>query len=511
MKKKRQTFCSNQSELGDTFWRFAITIICIVFITNISPTNSFSQNDDKYEYVPIEFDLETGAFNRILPFDQPFLILINNIDKSINHIRVEIFEHKQSTKEKINFFLIPDDLEDYEKVKEHFFWNRKSDCENSVQLKVMYKLRPNKEYFVDVVSITKISLSDTEKAALETGLRQDKSIQDFITRLTLAYFNDSDKLPNYNLLDEYQKEFNDRVGKAIRQIDPNYGVDPIQLKSQLLDFANYVNAFSELHNNIETIEKKIKSDSSFSEHTRAEKQDQLRKFRSDIKKLNWGSTNLTSTGLSDMEGFFDQNIVNGIQVPESMRSMITSIDDFFGDIIDLQDKFIAVIIDYTVVPKTYRSTGMNTTYRTDFVKNAKLYVTLDLGLSYVWQMDRIVTYSGVNIYFRPMNKNIPLSNYRGWHRLAVGSSLLVGITLNSVEKDGVRKGVFGTSALVLGGGYRVNPFLKVNAGTFVYYSLPNNPLISPEQQRTTFSPFVSISIDLDVKPLFAGIGEAIFR
>ena len=81
----------------------------------------------------------------------------------------------------------------------------------------------------------------------------------------------------------------------------------------------------------------------------------------------------------------------------------------------------------------------------------------------------------------------------------------------SVEKTDVRKGLFGNLALVLGAGYRPIPFLKINSGCMVYYSYSNNPLISKDNYHTTFSPFVSLSIDLDVKPLFAGIGESIFK
>jgi len=146
------------------------------------------------------------------------------------------------------------------------------------------------------------------------------------------------------------------------------------------------------------------------------------------------------------------------------------------------------------------------------VKNAKLYITLDLGCAYVWRMDRVLPYTGVNIYFRPVNRNIPLRTYKEfWDYLGVRTSLLLGVTLSSVEKTDVRKGLFGNLALVLGAGFRPIPFLKINGGCMVYYSYSSNPLVSREHYHTTLSPFVSLSIDMDVKPLFAGIGESIFK
>jgi hypothetical protein len=183
-----------------------------------------------------------------------------------------------------------------------------------------------------------------------------------------------------------------------------------------------------------------------------------------------------------------------------------------NDAIKKRDIWLNTLVEATISENTYKIFTLGATYRADFVKNAKLYLSLDLGAAYVGNVDRVFTYTGVNIYFRPVNKNIPLSMYtspKEW--FATRTSFLIGITMNSIEEPNVRKGLIGNSALVLGGGVRLVPFAKINAGCFVYYKYDNNPLISQTRYHTAFSPFVSISIDLDVKPLFAGIGEAIFK
>jgi hypothetical protein len=88
--------------------------------------------------------------------------------------------------------------------------------------------------------------------------------------------------------------------------------------------------------------------------------------------------------------------------------------------------------------------------------------------------------------------------------------MLVGITTGSIEEPGIRKGIIGNKALILGLGFRVTTFMKVNTGMFFYYLYDKNPTVSNDLYRTTASPFVSLSLDLDAKSLFGGLWTSIF-
>jgi hypothetical protein len=189
-------------------------------------------------------------------------------------------------------------------------------------------------------------------------------------------------------------------------------------------------------------------------------------------------------------------------------SLFQSIDSFINQKITL--------IDPDQIIKNFEEgifslIAINTTYPPNFLEHSRLYVTLDAGVAYNFKMDRWPTYVGVNIYFSALKKSIPLKQYIGLHNiLASRTSMLVGITTGSIEEPGIRKGIIGNKALILGLGFRVTTFMKVNTGMFFYYLYDKNPTVSNDLYRTTASPFVSLSLDLDAKSLFGGLWTSIF-
>jgi hypothetical protein len=128
------------------------------------------------------------------------------------------------------------------------------------------------------------------------------------------------------------------------------------------------------------------------------------------------------------------------------------------------------------------------------------YVSLDAGIAYPWRLASMVFYAGTNIYFRPINKEAPL-RYKGTflHRFA----LTIGIT--TTVKDDSRRAIdlrptdqdkSTSNSLLIGGGFRVTPSIRLGAGALVFKESDPNPLI--KQTSVTATPYLSLAVDVDV-------------
>ncbi|MEA5259187.1 hypothetical protein VB264_15430 [Arcicella aquatica] len=135
----------------------------------------------------------------------------------------------------------------------------------------------------------------------------------------------------------------------------------------------------------------------------------------------------------------------------------------------------------------------------DFSTRANLYISADLGLAVIPQIGQLAPYLGTNIYLRPVNKNYPLT----FHKLDFFKrfSFLVGLTVNTLSKEGYRTDVLGSNFnLITGGGFRVADFVRINGGMVWYGQVNPNPLNT--NKSIAGSPFISLSFDINVKTVF---------
>jgi hypothetical protein len=135
------------------------------------------------------------------------------------------------------------------------------------------------------------------------------------------------------------------------------------------------------------------------------------------------------------------------------------------------------------------------------------YVSLDAGVAYPWRLANMVFYAGANIYFRPINKAAPL-RYKGTflHRFA----LTVGITTTVRDESRRAEDLRNTpdndetsNSLLLGGGLRVTPSMRLGGGVLVFRETDPNPLI--DQKSVAVTPYVSFTADVDVAQIFRAI------
>jgi hypothetical protein len=478
------------------------------------PLNDCIGQDNSNEEELIEFSYTTKNFNKTFPFDQFFSIKLQEIPTNVTSVKIQFFEYDLgNTKFKKGTTVTPAQLTNSTIVYETEEWNRATNStDKSAEIPVPYQLKPNHKYIIGVVSTTKTRLSTTDKATLTAALKLDREVTGIINEVSQRYLNEPIALPNYSSLNITQAQFNEIANRVVLKTNREYRVYSIDPASQLFDLTTFINSLVNIR---QTLHDLSTSGNVMGDANKDKILIEIENFNQLLNKINWGNAAQADVDFSALttkkDAIFNQFAGGVANLPSSIKAKKANIEAFIGAILGQRDSWLTTITDNTISASTYLLSTIDATYRTDFVKNAKLYVTLDVGAAYVWRIDRVLSYSGANIYLRPVNKNIPLRNYRGLDWFTVRTSFLIGITMNSVEKSNTRKGLIGTSALVLGAGIRPVPFLKINGGCFMYYNYSTNPLISQDKYRTTFSPFVSISIDVDAKALFGGIGEAIFK
>jgi len=155
-----------------------------------------------------------------------------------------------------------------------------------------------------------------------------------------------------------------------------------------------------------------------------------------------------------------------------------------------------VAADVTVASST---TGNSDTFQ-------GYYVSADLGFLYLPDIAEGVPYAGTNIYFRPVNKNVPLSQKSSFGRRF---ALTIGVTLDSIaDEEGTRKDFTGSQSLVVGAGYRFTESLRFGLGAVVFVRQDPNPLVDDE--TTGVTPYISVSFDWNIAKSFKGVGSALF-
>jgi hypothetical protein len=158
---------------------------------------------------------------------------------------------------------------------------------------------------------------------------------------------------------------------------------------------------------------------------------------------------------------------------------------------------------YKIEPVSIGSTSV-----LNFASSSKLRIVPDFGFVGVLKGDGtadfqdLVPYLGFQINFRPLDKNIPfrMIRNRSWRHYL---SFFSGLTLTSIRIPGKRENFFGSNSLLMGLGFRVNNYFKITSGGLFFRAIDTNPL--SEQRPVRSSPFVGISMDLEIQELFGGI------
>ena len=132
------------------------------------------------------------------------------------------------------------------------------------------------------------------------------------------------------------------------------------------------------------------------------------------------------------------------------------------------------------------------------------YVSLDAGIAYPWRLENMVFYAGTNIYFRPVNKKAPLGrSFLSRVALTIGVTTTVHDASRGTEDLRTTTGTNPTTnSLLLGGGIRVTPSLRLSGGALIFKAEETNPLITQTSVKAT--PYAGFSIDVNLGALLKG-------
>lgn len=193
---------------------------------------------------------------------------------------------------------------------------------------------------------------------------------------------------------------------------------------------------------------------------------------------------------------------NGLATKADMMSNIATYDVAASELNKALENYVDKITVFTA-----DSFLVLASTESNFDTHQRWHISADAGFAYIPSLKDVVGYLGTNIYFRPINRDVPLSvlEQRSTSTFLNRFSVTIGITVSSVEKSNQRTGLFGSQGLILGAGYRVTDTIRLNGGALVYRERSVNPLNG--DLSIAASPFVGVSFDVNVAKAFNGFSK----
>lgn len=192
---------------------------------------------------------------------------------------------------------------------------------------------------------------------------------------------------------------------------------------------------------------------------------------------------------------------------ETLRGGLLSQIDALDKLTKEQEQLRADFTQHFDLRKV-QSIGMGSTTELNLLTETSFRIVPDFGFvalfkgNNLYDFQDFTPYLGFHVGFRPMDKNLPLRmiHYKSWrHRI----SFMSGLTLKPLKIDNQRDDFFGSNSLITGFGFRLNNYFRLTSGVVWFKGIDPNRLTNNKPVR--FSPFVGLSLDLDLQTLFGGI------
>ncbi len=472
----------------------------------------------------LEYDLQTRTFNGVLPFDQPFNLKIKNIDTEAVSIVARLLEVSKADYKKIvngraKNEVLPPDI--YYKNANIVF---KSDSlikdvdyvGTEVIIPMPYYLKPDSKYFFDIGCYRITQLSDNLKKDLKADIISNFTFKNIINTAAKESLLDPGKSS------KHWSKLVDTLNKKARQIvqskNKKYVIQEADFTTQLFNFSSLLSSFTNLNKILNDFETNIKTKNKKAEATLIDSvflKKQTSKLLRELSSADWmifgvGADKQSDKFKKNSDLYFDSVATKDTSLKPTVDFARIELKELLNENIDTIAKMLDILIEDIIVANTRIQTLIASTHPESMIEQAKLHVTFDAGYSYIWGIDRGNTFVGFNIYFRAIDTTLPLKNYKikFWDFVGSRTSLLIGTSIQSIKKDNVRKGLFTDDlALITGVGFRLLPWFKINGGAYLYYKYPPNPLVSKERYSFTGSPFISLSIDFNLRVFFSSFGN----
>lgn len=186
-------------------------------------------------------------------------------------------------------------------------------------------------------------------------------------------------------------------------------------------------------------------------------------------------------------------LVESARAMQKIKDQLASLQDIIPDV--LADKLLKEEIDI------FGETPV-------FVKQeSNPYVGLDIGLGYAPTLKQFFTSQFANIYFRPVNKRLPVSRLHGIDRFLKTFSLCVGISqlLDNNTEVTYRALLDETTTPLLGIGYRPNQVIVLAAGGILLSE--NREEVDMVRKHLRIEPIFSFSLDLNLSSALNAVGR----
>lgn len=475
----------------------------------------------------LEYNLGLGTFTGLLPFDQPFNLKLINITNTPDSISVRLMELPKKDYNKISKYK-KNNRSDWKVVtaKDVYDWHPDNSysfmLDTMIQggnlndtfcsLSVPFYLKPESKYLIDVKSFVKTELSDAETAALETFIKKSRLFQSTMNELIRPNIMD----PNSSA--SQWASNSERLQNIAQQIvkarNGSYVITNIEPVQQLRELSTFLIGFNRINLAITQLGNLAANNRNLAPQTLLNVRKRDTSLLTSLQGINWIKIQIND---NDYTGAI--NSVNDVLRQDSLllnaadNSQITFTRDNIKQALDAairaKEAFINIFA-YTISQHVVGQSVIASTNSESMAEQAKLHVTFDLGYAYVGQIDRGNAYAGLNIYFRSIDTSLPLKNYRlkFWDFVGSRTSLLIGASVQSIQKDSVRKGLLSNEmALVTGIGFRLLPWFKINGGAYMYYLYSRNPLRTKNDYSFKASPFISLSIDFNISTFLETFGN----
>lgn len=501
------------------FMRYhTLLLFCMI---GIFSNAGFSQNIKVLEY-----DVTSGAFNGLLPFDQPFNLKIKNCSTTVKAVVARILQVNKkdyadikASKKVVDKDIIPPDIY-YHKGNLVFRSDsviRDVDFSgNEVVIPMPYYLKPDSKYFFDLRLYTFSDLSEEDSTKLTNDIRNDRNFQSIINKAASININDpyAGTLGWSHLVNELTL----RAKQIVSSKNPNYYLPDIDFSNQLMTFSQALTSLSNINLVLrEELEGFVgnprlpKLNGFLSNVQRADTQ-----LIQELSHANWVQIRIDDRNYNIFKRHLNNLFTSIISLDTLQKKDLEDKQDYIMQLYDTSIVSIEELANFIVKEIIVRNVQVRSviisTHPEGMQEQAKLHITFDVGYAYVGQMDIGNPYAAVNIYFRSIDTSLPLSHYKPsvWDCIGSRTSLLIGVSLKSIKKENVREGLLSKDvALVTGIGFRLLPWFKLNGGFYLYYVNSPNPLISREKLSFKGSPFVSLSIDFNLRSFFSTFGNGI--
>ena len=177
------------------------------------------------------------------------------------------------------------------------------------------------------------------------------------------------------------------------------------------------------------------------------------------------------------------------------------------------------------------SSGFVHTTTNDFITRSEYYISADLGLAALSfgnsedgrGIKTIQPYFGVNFNLFPINRQAHYNLLTSGWKVFKGASLNLGVTSRDVALDledgnshtGEVKGLWARSnispMLLTGIGFRISDYSRLTLGANWFRYRSSNSPTAQQNYKLGTSPYISISLDWDVKKTIKPIFDTIFK